>query len=121
MADEKQIFKRVIARETMRLPRIKIKPELRQLVMNWANKRIFSILDKHIRSHILRHTCYILLKQGGEIQVQQLVYHMQKFGYSSADTPYKFVRYIDQINLRYDLPLSFHYNNRYIKLDVSKM
>jgi len=113
--------KRVVAREVMRLPRSRPKPSAKDILLAWSQSRILKILDMTIRSHILRHTCFVLLKHGGEISTMQLVYHMQDFGYSSADTLYKFIQYIEKINLRYDLPISFHYAGRFIRLDASKI
>ena len=115
------LIRRIIAKEKLRLTKSKASIENRDMLIAWSNPRILKLLDMTIRSHILRHTCFMLLKRGGELPTEQVILHMQRFGYSSADTHYKFVNYINKINLRYDLPISFHYGDRYIRFDSSKM
>ena len=117
----KYLARRETARLTQRLRSVKINKNMNELLLNWAKTRILKLLDMTIRSHILRHTCYMILKHGGEMQTQQLVYQMQEFGYTSADTPYKYVNYINKINLKYDLPISFHYGDGYVRFDITKM
>lgn len=116
-----QLFLRAESRAALRLYRVRTKKKLKQGLGEWSKKRVLKLIDMAVRSHILRHTCYMILKFGGEMSTMQLVYQMQDFGYTSVDTHYKFVNYIHQINDKYDLPLSFHYGNNFIKFDISKM
>lgn len=83
----------------------------------WMNKRATFVLDKAIRSDILKYVCMALMKNGGYLQVQQLVYILEDLGYSSVDTSYKFITYVEKMNERYQLPISFSYGHRYMKLD----
>lgn len=116
-----QLLLRAESRSVMRLHRVRTKKKIKVGLGEWSKSRVLKLLDMTIRSHILRHTCYMILRYGGEMSTLQLVYHMQDFGYTSVDTQYKFVNYINKINDRYDLPLSFHYGDNYIKFDVTKM
>ena len=100
---------------------LKPNAKVETLLQDWSKKRVVRLLELSIRSHILKHTCISIIKRGGEAPVMQLVYMFQDMGYESVDTEYKFVKYIEKINMRYDLPLSFHYNNRYVYFDAAKI
>ena len=119
--EKDQLLRRLIAKKKNKLNSIKPDTVTNDLLIRWSKFRLLKLLDMTIRSHILKHTCFVLLKKGGEYNTEQLVHHMSRFGYSSVDTSYKFVKYINKINDRYDLPISFHYENRYIRFDASKM
>ncbi len=120
-ARTKSLAKRELARTTLRLRTVKVNKTMDELLVRWAKTRILKLLDMTIRSHILRHTCYMILKHGGEMQTQQLAHQMDEFGYTSANTPYRFVNYINKINTKYDLPISFHYGDGYVRFDITKM
>lgn len=90
-----------------------IKKNLETLA-SWRNKKnILSELDLSIRSDIL----YLTIKKLVQVEkapTHQLAQLMDKHGFVSANTPYRFELYIAKINERYDLPIAIRQNWIYL-------
>lgn len=94
-------------------------PSQEEILQKWATKRILTILEKLVKSEILKIVCRMIIKRQGECPVSQIVYKMQDEEYSSVDTEYKLERYVQKINLKYDLPISFRQG--YVYFDIEKI